>query len=81
MSDTLDLSHVDLQTMQCPRCAAPLPGTVRFYGPCPDCVTALRADAEAAARRRGATQDGDASPGPDDAPDRPLQGQERALNS
>jgi hypothetical protein len=31
----------DLLTFDCPRCQRP--ATAEFYGPCPDCVTALRA--------------------------------------
>lgn len=81
MSDTLDLSRVDLTTMTCPRCATSLPASVRYYGPCPDCVTALRADAAEAARRRAEAETADGAAKADDAPDRPLQGQERALNS
>ena len=31
----------DLLSFDCPRCQAP--ATAEFYGPCPTCVTALRA--------------------------------------
>lgn len=83
MADTLDLAAVDLRSMHCPRCAALLPATVRFYGPCPDCVTALLADAAATATRNapvGSTpQAGEDAERADDI-DRPLQGQERAMN-